>query len=77
MIANVNKEYSAPNAAKCKANAERIKRQTETFLAKGGSIETVADNTEITAAAIKIKAKLEAARNRGLAKAKNKQGVAA
>ena len=77
MIATINKEYSAPNKAKCKANAERIKHQTAAFLAKGGSIETVADNTEITAAAIKIKAKLEAARKRGLAEAKKKQGAAA
>jgi hypothetical protein len=68
MIANINKEYSAPNTAKCKANAERIERQTKAFLAKGGSIETVANKTEITAANIKMKAKQKAARKRGLIK---------
>lgn len=77
MIAKINKEYSTPNAAKCKENAERIEKQTRAFLAKGGTIEVINGELEITSAHEKTKAKRKEARERGLENARNKQGALA
>ncbi len=77
MIAKINKEYSAPNAAKCKENAERIEKQVRDFLASGGSIEVIDGELEITSAHQKTEAKRKEARERGLENARNKQGALA
>lgn len=74
MIANINKEYTAPSKAKCKVNADRIKKETEAFLAKGGSIEKVASDLEATPAHQRAEEKRFVARKRGKSKMK---GVAA
>jgi hypothetical protein len=65
-----NKEYSAPNAARCKENGDRIKRETEVFLAKGGAITKFESNLLITNAHKRTQAKRDDARKRGLKKMK-------
>lgn len=77
MIANINSEYTTPNKAKCKEDSERIEQEVRDFLAKGGSIEFIDGELEITSAHQRTEKKRKEARKRGLTNARNKQGVAA
>jgi heme-degrading monooxygenase HmoA len=61
-----NKEYTPPTAARCKEDSERIKQEVEAFLAKGGAINTIPGNIEITDAHKKTQVKRDAARKRGM-----------
>jgi hypothetical protein len=61
-----NKEYTPPTAARCKEDSERIKQEVEAFLAKGGAINTIPGDIEITDAYKKTEAKRDTARKRGM-----------
>lgn len=65
-----NKEYTPPTAARCKEDAERIKRETEAFLAKGGSVTPLSSNIISTPAHQRAEAKRFTARKRGKSKMK-------
>jgi hypothetical protein len=61
-----NTEYTPPTAARCKEDSERIKHDIEAFLAKGGAINTIPGDIEITDAHKKTESKRDAARKRGM-----------
>jgi hypothetical protein len=63
-----NKEYTPPTAARCKEDAERISREVETFLNKGGTIKKIDSDLEVTDAHRKTKTKRDTARKRGMKK---------
>jgi hypothetical protein len=66
MKSSKNKEYTPPTAARCKEDSERIKRDVEAFLAKGGAINTIPGDIEITDARKKAESRRDAARKRGM-----------
>jgi hypothetical protein len=66
MKSSKNKEYTPPTAARCKEDSERIKQEVEAFLAKGGAINTIPGDIEITNADKKTEAKRDTARKRGM-----------
>lgn len=66
MKSSKNKEYTPPTAARCKEDSERIKQEVEAFLAKGGAINTIPEDIEITNADKKTEAKRDTARKRGM-----------
>jgi hypothetical protein len=59
-----NTEYTPPTAARCKEDSDRIKQEVEAFLAKGGAINTIPGDIEITNAYKKTEAKRDTARKR-------------
>lgn len=68
MKSSKNKEYTPPTAAGCKEDAERISREVEAFLNKGGSIKEIDSDLKITDAHKKTQAKRDTARKRGMKK---------
>jgi hypothetical protein len=68
MKSSKNKEYTPPTAARCKEDSDRIKHEVEAFLAKGGAINKINSDIEITNAHKRTKAKRDTARKRGMKK---------